>query len=147
MILFWAAVAAAVVLLFRVLNGADARPDLSVRTTAPPRAAGGGTAQGPASAKPEGADGVTSPPAEESITRTREYGLYAIALAILFVGALALGVPAATLVVLAVVLACPLMMLGMTRGHGGHGAGGRGGADRPAEHPEDPDRDAGPGRT
>ncbi|MFE7811267.1 DUF2933 domain-containing protein [Streptomyces sp. NPDC057433] len=52
----------------------------------------------------------------------KDYGLYAVALAIAFVGALALGVPLGTLALLAVVAACPLMMFFMMRGmHGGHG--------------------------
>lgn len=50
----------------------------------------------------------------------RPYGLYAIAVAILIVGLVALGVPASTLLVGALVLACPLMMMFM---HGGHGSG------------------------
>ncbi|WP_037773191.1 DUF2933 domain-containing protein [Streptomyces sclerotialus] len=50
----------------------------------------------------------------------KPYGLYAIALAIFMVGALALGVPASTLAVLAIVLVCPLMMLLMMRGMHGH---------------------------
>jgi multisubunit Na+/H+ antiporter MnhG subunit len=51
--------------------------------------------------------------------RTRNYGLYAIALAIVVIGALALGLPLNTLVVLGLVLACPLMMMFMMRGmHG-----------------------------
>ncbi|MET8326300.1 DUF2933 domain-containing protein [Streptomyces sp. NPDC005181] len=50
----------------------------------------------------------------------KNYGLYAIALAIALVGALALGVPIGTLAVLLVVFACPLMMFFMMRGmHGG----------------------------
>jgi hypothetical protein len=40
-------------------------------------------------------------------------GLYAIALAILVVGLVALGVPAQTLLSAALVLACPLMMIFM----------------------------------
>ncbi|MFB7171908.1 hypothetical protein ACFCYM_13910 [Streptomyces sp. NPDC056254] len=57
----------------------------------------------------------------------RNYGLYAIAIAIALVGALALGVPVGTLSVLAIVAVCPLMMFFMMRGmHGsddmhGHG--------------------------
>jgi hypothetical protein len=52
----------------------------------------------------------------------RNYGLYAVALAIVVVGALWLGVPLGTLAFLALVLACPLMMLFMMRGmHGGDG--------------------------
>lgn len=50
----------------------------------------------------------------------KPYGLYAIALAIFMVGALALGVPASTLAVLAIALVCPLMMLAMMRGMHGH---------------------------
>ena len=47
-------------------------------------------------------------------------GLYAIAIAIAVVGALWLGVPASTIAVLGLVLACPLMMVFMMRGmHGG----------------------------
>lgn len=60
----------------------------------------------------------------------RNYGLYAIAVAIAVVGALALGVPAATLFFGAIALACPLMMIFMMRGmhggggmHGGHDTG------------------------
>ncbi|MGW3935221.1 DUF2933 domain-containing protein [Streptomyces sp. NBC_00024] len=54
----------------------------------------------------------------------RNYGLYAIAVAIAFVGALVLGMPLGSLVLLAVVVACPLMMFFMMRGmHGGHGGG------------------------
>lgn len=48
------------------------------------------------------------------------WGLYAIALAIGIVGLVALGVPASTLLFIALILACPLMMLFMMRGmHGG----------------------------
>ncbi|WP_405652802.1 DUF2933 domain-containing protein [Streptomyces sp. NBC_00019] len=54
----------------------------------------------------------------------RNYGLYAIALAIAFVGALVLGMPVGSLALLAIVVACPLMMFFMMRGmHGGHGGG------------------------
>ncbi|CAL9677882.1 hypothetical protein SUDANB105_08194 (plasmid) [Streptomyces sp. enrichment culture] len=54
------------------------------------------------------------------MNNNRNYGLYAIAIAIAFVGALALGVPLGTLALLAVVAACPLMMFFMMRGtHGG----------------------------
>ncbi|WP_228452898.1 DUF2933 domain-containing protein [Streptomyces alkaliterrae] len=97
-ILFWAAVVAAVVLLSRALNGPVRRP--------------GGSAPGH--------------PADGSATRARGYGLYAIALAIVLVGALALDVPAGTLVLLAIVLVCPLMMLIMMRGPGPHGGAGSG---------------------
>jgi type III secretory pathway component EscV len=48
-------------------------------------------------------------------------GLFAIAVAIAVVGALALGVPVGTLAVLAIVAVCPLMMLAMMRTmHGDH---------------------------
>jgi type III secretory pathway component EscV len=47
--------------------------------------------------------------------------LYATAVGLLVIGALAAGVPASTLLLLAVVLACPAMMLFMHGGHGGHG--------------------------
>ncbi|MFJ6479863.1 MULTISPECIES: DUF2933 domain-containing protein [unclassified Streptomyces] len=46
----------------------------------------------------------------------RNYGLYAIAIAIALVGALTLGVPVGTLAVLALAAACPLMMFFMMRG-------------------------------
>lgn len=50
--------------------------------------------------------------------------LYAIALAIVIVGALAAGVPARSLAFGMMALACPLMMLFLHGGHGGHGADG-----------------------
>ena len=54
----------------------------------------------------------------------RNYGLYAIAVAIAFVGALVLGMPLGSLALLGIVVACPLMMFFMMRGmHGGHGGG------------------------
>lgn len=53
------------------------------------------------------------------------WGLYAIALAILVVGLVALGVPTQTLLFAALVLVCPLMMIFMMSGmHGGHGRPG-----------------------
>ncbi|MFI2372166.1 DUF2933 domain-containing protein [Streptomyces sp. NPDC018833] len=56
------------------------------------------------------------------MNNNKNYGLYAVALAIAFVGALALGVPLGTLALLAIVAACPLMMFFMMRGmHGGQG--------------------------
>jgi hypothetical protein len=60
-------------------------------------------------------------------TDQRNYGLYAVAVAIAVVGALAFGLPVGTLFVLAIALACPLTMFFMMRnmhgggdGHGGH---------------------------
>jgi uncharacterized membrane protein HdeD (DUF308 family) len=59
---------------------------------------------------------------EGDVMKREQWGLYAIALAILVVGLVALGVPASTLLVAALVLACPLMMIFMMHGmHGGHG--------------------------
>ena len=60
------------------------------------------------------------------MNNNRNYGLYAVAVAIAVVGALALGVPLGDLAFLLIVLACPLMMFFMMRGmHGddmhGHG--------------------------
>jgi len=67
--------------------------------------------------------------------RNPNYGLYAIAVAIAVVGALWLGVPLGTLVLLGLVLACPLMMLFMMRGmHSESGRGERPHADRSGPH-------------
>ncbi|MGP4050640.1 DUF2933 domain-containing protein [Streptomyces sp. 2A115] len=81
-------------------------------------------------------------------TNNRNYGLYAIAAAIALVGALALGVPLATMVWLAIVAACPLMMFFMMRGmHGGSGMpGGHGPADRDDDPLHKHDHHTGPGR-
>jgi hypothetical protein len=49
--------------------------------------------------------------------------LFAAALVIAIVGALAVGVPFSTVAFGLLVLCCPLMMLFMHGGHGGHGAG------------------------
>ncbi|WP_433319896.1 DUF2933 domain-containing protein [Micromonospora chersina] len=54
----------------------------------------------------------------------RHLPLYAIALAILIVGALALGVPARSVGFGLFALACPLMMLFMHGGHDGHSGHG-----------------------
>ena len=48
--------------------------------------------------------------------------LFAAALVIAIVGALAVGVPFSTVAFGLLVLCCPLMMLFMHGGHGGHGA-------------------------
>ena len=58
--------------------------------------------------------------------------LCAAALGLVIVGALAVGVPASTLLFLAVVLACPAMMLFMHGGHAGHG--GQAGQDQHTAH-------------
>lgn len=52
--------------------------------------------------------------------KSPNWGLFAIAAAIAFVGALWAGVPLAGLAPLLIVLACPLMMIFMMKGmHGG----------------------------
>jgi hypothetical protein len=60
------------------------------------------------------------------------WGMYAIALAVLVVGLVWTGVPAQTLLVAALVLACPLMMLVMMRGM--HGSGDTHGHDEHDHH-------------
>lgn len=51
----------------------------------------------------------------------RNYGMYALAAAIVVVGALIVGASLESLVWLALVAACPLMMFFMMKGmHGGH---------------------------
>ncbi|WP_328690352.1 hypothetical protein OHA74_14420 [Streptomyces phaeochromogenes] len=73
--------------------------------------------------------------------------MYALAAAIGIVGLVALGVPIGTIVLLAVLGACPLMMMFMMRGmHGGdmHGGGKHGGHDHtddPTDDSTDRDRD------
>lgn len=47
----------------------------------------------------------------------------AVAAILVVIGLLFAGVSASTLFLLAIVLACPLMMLFMHGGHGGHGGG------------------------
>jgi len=69
--------------------------------------------------------------------KDRNYGLYALAVAVLVVGALWLGLPVSTLGVLAIVLVCPLMMFVMMKGmHGGddHTGHGSGSSDENAPH-------------
>ena len=71
--------------------------------------------------------------------RRQPWGLYAIALAILIVGLVAFGVPAQTLLVGVLVLACPLMMIFMMGGmHGGHGSHGSHGGTDPKTEDHDP---------
>lgn len=60
------------------------------------------------------------------MNRNPNVGMYAVAVVIGVVGALWVGVPVGTLVVLAVALACPLMMMFMM---GGKHDGMRGGDD------------------
>ncbi len=68
----------------------------------------------------------------------KNYGLYAVALAIVAVGALWAGLPVGTLALLGLVLVCPLMMFFMMRGmHGGDGHDQHGAppaSQRPHEH-------------
>lgn len=63
--------------------------------------------------------------------KRHQWGLYAVALAILVVGPAWVGVPASTLLIAALVLVCPLMMLLMMRGMN-HGQPG--GQDRQDHH-------------
>ncbi len=68
---------------------------------------------------------------------SRNYGMYAVALVIVAVGALWAGLPVATPALLGLVLVGPLMMIFMMRGmHGGHGGEGHyhDAADRKAPH-------------
>ncbi|MEU5893729.1 hypothetical protein ABZ835_44000 [Streptomyces sp. NPDC047461] len=69
-------------------------------------------------------------------TSRHDYGLYAIAVAITVVGALALDLPVAPLACLAIVLAWPLMTDFMMRGrHGGHDTSHESRADVTAKAP------------
>ena len=62
----------------------------------------------------------------------QQWGLYAVALAILVVGLVWAGLPASTLLVAGLILACPLMMFVMMRGmHRGDTSG----HDEPHDHP------------
>lgn len=61
--------------------------------------------------------------------KRQPWGLYAITLAVLIVGLVAVGVPTGALLVAALVLTCPLMMLFMMRSrHGGENTQHRGDA-------------------
>jgi hypothetical protein len=76
------------------------------------------------------------------MTKPSNLGLYAVAAAILIVGALAFDVPLGSLAAFGLVLVCPLMMFLMMsgmHGHGahGHGAHGRGPDDRWENEPAD----------
>lgn len=71
--------------------------------------------------------------------RTRNYGLFAVALAVVAVGAMAYGVPLQRIAFLGLFLACPVMMFVMMRGMGGMG-GSRDGKDTDTtnqSHPHD----------
>ena len=57
--------------------------------------------------------------------RSRNFGLYAVVLAIVVVGAVWAGLPVGTLAFLGLILVCPLMMFLMMRGmHGGQNSQG-----------------------
>ncbi|GGY35734.1 DUF2933 domain-containing protein [Streptomyces djakartensis] len=82
----------------------------------------------------------------------RNYGMYAIAVAIVVVGALMVGASLESLAWVALVAACPLMMIFMMRGMHGQGSMHGGHDDhRRADRYEDPlhkhDHDSGPGRS
>jgi len=63
--------------------------------------------------------------------KRQQWGLYAVALAILVVGLVWAGVPASTLLIAALVLVCPLMMMFMMRGMNHSQPGGQ---DHPDHH-------------
>ena len=67
--------------------------------------------------------------------KTRNYGLYAVAAAIVVVGALWAGLPMGTLAVFGLFLLCPLMMFFMMGGKGGMG-GMHGGSSSAANQDE-----------
>jgi hypothetical protein len=67
--------------------------------------------------------------------KNTNYGLFAVAVALVAVGALWLGLPVSTLGLLAIVLLCPLMMLFMMKGmHSGDSHGQSGSKPRDREH-------------
>ncbi|NUU22777.1 MAG: DUF2933 domain-containing protein [Streptomycetaceae bacterium] len=66
---------------------------------------------------------ATNPGTTRKPSGDRRYAWYALAFIAAVVSALALGVPAGTVSVLALALACPLMMLVMMRGMHGDGDG------------------------
>ena len=69
--------------------------------------------------------------------KSSNMGLFAIAAAIAFVGALWAGVPLAGLATVMIFLACPLMMFFMMRGMGGMGSMGSGHTDTSAMDTDD----------
>ena len=72
--------------------------------------------------------------------KTHNYGLYAVAIAIMAAGALWAGLPGGSLVLLGFLVVCPLMMFFMMRGAGGmHGGGmGDGGAEKQSDAADRP---------
>ena len=68
--------------------------------------------------------------------KSRNYGLYAVALAIVVVGALWAGLPAGTLALLGLVLVCPLMMMFMMRAMHGDQGGDRSDDDQRRDPPD-----------
>ncbi|MFR9802802.1 hypothetical protein ACL02T_10925 [Pseudonocardia sp. RS010] len=69
--------------------------------------------------------------------------MYGLAGAFVILGVAAFGLPLSSLLLLAVVLACPLMMMFMMRGmHGGGGHDGHGGHGAPRDRNEDRGREA-----
>ena len=67
------------------------------------------------------------------MNKNPNFGLFAVAVAVAIVGAMWLGVPLETLALLAIVLACPLMMVFMMAGMHGGGHGD----DSQHRHPEE----------
>lgn len=69
------------------------------------------------------------------MTKNSNLGLFAVAAAVLVVGAVAFDVPLGSLAVFGLILVCPLMMIFMMRGMGGggHDASGDQSTDRPVE--------------
>jgi hypothetical protein len=65
--------------------------------------------------------------------KRQQWGLYAVALAVLVVGLVWAGVPASTLLIAGLILVCPLMMFVMMRGMHGGGMTGHQGHDSPHE--------------
>jgi hypothetical protein len=57
------------------------------------------------------------------MSKHTNYGMYAVAAAILVVGLAAFDVPIGSFAAFGLLLACPLMMILMMRGMGGHGGG------------------------
>ncbi|MEU6378729.1 hypothetical protein [Streptomyces sp. NPDC046909] len=79
----------------------------------------------------------------------RNYGMYALAAALVVVGVLIVGLPLESLAWLALVAACPLMMFFMMRGMHGqdmHGGQGRHRDDRDDDPLRKNDHHTGPGR-